>query len=164
MDEQTATEQTAPETAPAAPPIAPEEDLESKVALLEAEAQKLLEEKENYRKAYLKEATRAGSYFDESDEERLRKIAREELHNSKLAQITKEKEDLLARALKENKELKLAQLNKTSTPPAAMGSHNESAPVRDTILTPEQEKFLRTNKGFTDADVERYKKNLLKRV
>lgn len=143
------------------PPIATEpEDLEAKNVALEAEKVKLLEEKENYRKAYLKQVEKNKENPDpEGDEERLRQIAREELANSRIVEIAAEQDAIIKKALKENKELKLAQLNKTTTPPAAVGTHAEAPPVRDGLITAEQEKALR-DKGFNDKDIERYKKNL----
>ena len=154
MDDTTATEANAPT-------IAPEEDLEARVQAIEAEKAKLAEEKENYRKAYLKEVERQHS--DDVDEEKLRRIAREELENSRVSQLDKEKDEIIKRALKENRELKLAHLNKSNTPPAAIGSHNESVAVRDTLVTPEQMALFKA-KGWTDQDIERYKKNLRSKI
>lgn len=158
--EPTATEQTTEETI-VAPTIAPEEDLESKVAQLEAEKTQILEEKENYKKAYLKETQRAP--VDESEDERYRRIAREELANSRIADIAKEQEAIAEKALKENKELKLAALSKTE-PAAAIGSHSESTPVQDTSITPEQLRYFKEDLKWTDTDIARYKTNLRKKV
>ena len=98
----TATEQTTEETT-VAPTIAPEDDLELKVTALEAEKAKLMEEKENYRQAYLK--ADKGNTGDEGDDDRLRRIAREEVANSRLADIAREQDEIIQKALKENKEL-----------------------------------------------------------
>ncbi len=149
MEETTATETIVPT-------IAPEEDFEAKYAQLETE-------KENYRKAYLKEAQKKDAPADEEEEIRIRRIAQEELANSKLADIAREQDELIRKTLKENKELKLASLNKTSTPPAALGSHSESTPVRDTAITPEQMDYFKA-KGWSEKEIAAYKKNLQKRV
>jgi hypothetical protein len=78
-----------------------------------------------------------------------------------LAQIAQEQEAIIKKALKENKELKLANLNKTKVPPASVGSHNESIPATDTSITPEQMSAFKA-RGWSDKDIERYKKNLRK--
>jgi hypothetical protein len=148
MNENNATEANAQ-------PIAPVEDPETKIARLEAEKVKLAEEKENYRKAYLKAD---GGSSSDTDEERLRKIARDELASSRLVEIAREQDEIIRQTLKENKELKQAHLAKNN-PPAVMGSHSESTPVTDTLITPEQMAFFK-QKGWSDKDIERYKKSL----
>lgn len=155
MDEPNATEINVPT-------IAPEDDLESKVAALETEKREILEREQNYKTAYLKEAARNKEITTEDDDERLRRIAREELANSRVAEIAREQEAIAQKALKENKELKLAALNKTE-PAAALGAHSESVPVLDTTITPEQmAEFKR--RGWTDEDIKRYKENLRKKA
>jgi hypothetical protein len=138
-------------------------DLEARNTALEAEKSRLIEEAANYKMAYLKEKKRKESEDDEpatGDDDRLRKIAREELANSRLSEIAVEQDAIIQKALKENKELKLAQMNRqTSQPSAAIGTHSESQPVRDTLITPEQMTAFKA-RGWTDKDIERYKKNL----
>ena len=80
------------------------EDLEARNAVLEAEKVKLLEETVNYKAAYLKEKAKQADGGD--DEERLRRIAREELSNSRLAEIAREQDTIIKKALKENKRSK----------------------------------------------------------
>lgn len=135
----------------------------------EARFQQLETEKENYRQAYLKEVdknkdrTSSGEELDE--DERMTRIAQKALADSRLAEIAREQDAIIKKALKENKELKLVQLNKTTTtPPAGMGTHGETTPVRDGTLSPDQEKYLREVKNFNDKDIERYKGNLRRRV
>ena len=144
-----------PATETDAPAIAPEETSEDKFSALQAEMDKIKEEKENYRKAYLKETSKHSEPSE--DDERLRQIAREELANSRISEIAREQEQLIKVALKENKELKLAQLNKKE-PSAAVGSHSEGIPVQDTSITKEQMDFFKS-KNWIDKDIERYKKS-----
>lgn len=99
--------------------------------------------------------------IDEDEEAKIARIVEEKLASSNLAKALADKEAIVAKALKENKELKLAQLNKT-TVPASTGSHNESQPVRDTLITEEQMKYFREVKKWTDKDIERYKAKLIK--
>lgn len=156
-----------PATEANAPTIATGETTSAPVVQDDAEAryQKLEEEKENYRKAYLKvsderKATRDSSGSDEDS--RMREIAQETLANSRLAEIAREQDAIIQKTLKENRELKLARLNKTE-PPTAVGTHTESTPVRDTLVTPDQMAYFKS-KNWTDKDIERYKKNLAKRM
>lgn len=139
------------------------EDLEAKVTALEAEKARLIEEKSNYQVAYLKEKKRKEDDDDEpiSGSDEMRRIAREELANSRLVEIAQQQDEIIKKALKENKELKLAHLNKTNTPLASIGTHSESQPVKDTLVTPEQMSAFKA-RGWTDKDIERYKKNLQK--
>lgn len=134
------------------PTIAPEEDVEAQIT-------KITTEKENYRLAYLKEVDKNKDLSNETEDEKIRRVVREEQANSTLAQFDKEKEALLQKALKENKELKLAQMNKTGAPPASIGSHSEGEPVRDTLVSADQMAAFKA-KGWSDKDIERYKKNL----
>lgn len=142
--------------------IPTEDDLEARNAALEAEKARLIEEASNYKVAYLKEKSK--NKGDDEDagtdgDERLRQITREELANSKIAQIAYEQDQIIKKALKENKELKLAQMNKTGAPAASIGAHSEAAPVRDTLVTPDQMAAFKA-RGWNDKDIERYKKNI----
>lgn len=132
-------------------------DAEDRLAQLEVE-------KANYKMAFLKEKNKNKQISnvndeDETEDERIERIIAEKLAQSKIMQIDAEKEAIYQKAIKENKEMKLAQINKTTTPPAVIGSHSESTPVTDTIVTPEQSAAFK-QKGWSDKDIERYKKNL----
>ncbi len=136
------------------------DDAEARIAALEAEKAKLIEEGANWKVAALKYKKQDESFDDLSDEEKMRKIASEAVADSRLADIAREQQAIITRALKENKELKLATLNKaTATPPAALGSHSESRPVTDTLVTPDQLAAFKA-RGWSDKDIERYKKNM----
>ncbi len=145
--------------------IAPQEetqdDAEARIATLEAEKSAILEREANYKAAYLKEVDKNKQVPEnETDEDRIRRITREELAAKEVVAIDAEKEELLKKLAKENKELKLAQMNKTGIP-AATGTHNEGTSVTDTLVTPEQMAFFKS-KNWSDQDIERYKKNLIK--
>ncbi len=86
-------------------------------------------------------------------------VAQKVLADSRLAEIAREQDEIIRKALKENKELKLARSKDTSMPPASTGTHSESAPVRDTSITAEQLAAFKA-RGWSDKDIERYKKNL----
>jgi len=141
------------------------DDAEARIAQLEADKAKLIEEGANWKLAALKNKGKVPK--DDSDEddeeteaERVRRLVQEEISKSKIAQIDAEKDKVLKQALKENKELKLAHLNKTTaTPNATVGTHTETVTVQDTLVTPEQTAAFKA-RGWTDKDIERYKKNL----
>lgn len=137
-----------------------EGDAESRIAALEEEKNKAIAEAANYKVAFLKAKSdkEKENFADETDEERTRRLVQEELSKTKITAIEKEKEDLLAKLAKENKELKLAHLNKT-TPAATVGTHSEGQTVQDTLITPEQMIAFK-KMGWDDKTIERYKKNL----
>lgn len=143
------------------PVLTKEEDSEARIAALEAEKAKLMEESANYKVGMMKAKAKlkGEENFDEEDDDRMKRIARETVAESRLLEIAREQDAIIQKALKENKELKLAQSNKTSTPPASIGTHSESQSVRDTTITPEQMAAFKA-RGWTEKDIERYKKNL----
>ncbi len=151
------TQAAAPEKTVTTPTVA-EIDVEAKIKALEVE-------RDNYKQGLLKEKAKNKAedrvVNDESEEDRIARIVQEKLSETHIARIDSEKQALVEKALKENKELKLALANKTTTPSAAMGSHNESTPVKDTLVTPEQMAYFKS-KNWSDKDIERYKKNVLK--
>lgn len=169
METQKATEANVQTIAPVETvkvPTVAEVDLEATNIALEAEKAHLIEERDNYKFAYLKKTRKEefnseGVDPDETQDEKLRRITREELANSRIADIAREQDVIIKKALKENKELKLAQLNRTNIPPASVGTSNEGTPVTSTSITPEQMAYFKL-KNFTDKDIERYKKNLQK--
>ncbi len=161
--EETTSVNTTPAAEPeiVAPTLTPEEDLEAKFTALEAEKNKAIEEAANWKVAALKAKSKQSvDNEDETEEERIARVANRVLADSRVVQLAQEQDALLQKAFKENKELKLAQLNKTNVaPPAAVGSHSEATPVRDTLITPDQMAAFKA-KGWSDKDIERYKKNL----
>ena len=135
------------------------DDSGARIATLEAEKAKLTEEAANWKMAALKEKARAKEEGIEPDEDvRMEQIARKALADSRLAEIAREQDTIIQKALKENKELKLAQLNRKE-PGAAIGTHSESMPVKDTMVTPDQMAAFKA-RGWDDKKIERYKKNL----
>lgn len=140
------------------------EDAEARIASLEAEKNRLTEEAANWKVAALKYKGKTKPEADEedNDDDRIRQITRQTLAESRIVQIAQEQNEIINKVLRENKELKLAHLNKTaSTPPVAVGTHSESQPIRDTLVTPEQLADFK-NRNWSDKDVERYKKNYLR--
>ncbi len=137
-------------------------EAEAKIKAIEAEKAAILEREANYKLAYLKEKKKnEGIDPDETEEERIRRITREELANTRLNQLDGEKEELLQKTLRENKELRLANQNKPTNIPAGGGGSTEHPIVVSTVVTPEQISAFKA-RGWSDKDIERYKKNLQK--
>ncbi len=144
------------------PAVDSNEDVEAKIAALEADKAKAIEEAANWKVAALKAKSKKPEedFEDETEEERISRIVNEKMAATKIAAIDSEKEALLKKLAKENKELKLANANKTVTP-VSTGTHSEGQVVKDTIITPEQSAAFKA-RGWTEKDIERYKKNLQK--
>jgi len=138
------------------------EDLLAQIAQLETEKAKAIEEAANYKLGLLKaKGKNADDELlpdDETEEERIRRIVKEENAAKTIASVNAGKDELLVRLAKENKELKLAQANKLP-PPSSDAPHNEGPRVQDTVITQEQLTAFKA-RGWTDKDIERYKKNL----
>lgn len=158
-------ENTTEANAPAIVPAESASEAEAKIAALETEKAKLLAERDNYKTAYLKEVKKDSSGNpEETDEERTRRIVREESTSSRISQIDKEKEDLFQKTIKENKELKTALSNKPGVPASTAASTEATASVVNTLVTPDQLKYFKETLKWSDKDVERYKKSIQKRV
>ncbi len=137
-------------------------DNEAIIAALEAEKAKLTTERDNYKIGMLKEKAKSkGEDFEEEDDERMERIAKKALADSRLAEIAREQDTIIRAALKENKELKLARLNKNETT-TVKGSSTESTPVRDTLVTQEQMRHFTEVLKWDANKIERYKKNIQK--
>lgn len=158
MDENKAIEANAPAIAPEGEvkvTLPTEDDAEARIAQLE-------QEKANYQAAYLKEKSKNKEPVSDEDE-KIARIVEAKLAESKINQIDLEKDEIYRKALKENKELKLAQLNKPDSVPTAMGVHSETQAVRDSQISPEQMNYFRSI-GKNDKWIENYKRNLKKSV
>lgn len=136
---------------------------QKRIEELEADRAAIIEREANYKLAYLKEVekNKGLGHEGETEDERIRRITREELAKKEIAQIDTEKEELFKKTLKENKELKLAIQNKTPGSSTAGGGSSEQPQVTSTLVTEEQIAAFK-KRGWTDADIERYKKNLLR--
>lgn len=134
--------------------VPPAEDYEAILA-------KKDEEIANWKAAALKFKEKAKQGVpNETEDERIQRIVDERLADSQLSKANADKDALIAKMTKDFKELKLAHLNKPGVP-VATGSHTESKPVQDTLITAEQLATFKA-KGWSDQDIERYKKNFLK--
>lgn len=135
-----------------------QDDAESKIAALEKEKARLIEEGANWKVAALKYKGKKED-SDEDDEDKMRRIAAETLASSRLAEIAEEQDAIIQKTLKENKELRMATGKKDVVQATTSGS--EGVPVKDTLITPEQMNAFKA-RGWTEKDIERYKKNMLR--
>lgn len=144
---------------PAAAQTVVVDENEARIATLEAEKAQLTTEAANYKLGMLKAKAKAKEEGTEPDEdERMEAVARKALADSRLADIAREQDTIIQKALKENRELKLAAMNKKE-PSAAVGTHSEAPTVQDTQVTSDQMAAF-TAKGWDEKKIERYKKNL----
>ncbi len=141
-----------------------QEDLSVKFEALEAENKRLTGERDNYKRGLLKAKGKiVEDIVDEDPDEKMQRIAEATVANSRLAEIAREQDDIIRKALKENNELKLALKNKSGTPPASIGTHVGGPEVQDTSVTPEQLAYFKAQK-WDDKKIENYKKNLRKKL
>ncbi len=124
---------------------------------------KLAEERDNYKRGMLKAKGKLDNDDDE-DEPDMREIARQEaramLMDTDWAKASQERDELITRMAKENKELRLAFSNKPGTGTGHGGNQDAQRPT-DNILSEEQERDLRS-RGWDDKKIEHFK-NLAKR-
>ncbi len=150
------------------PPTVTEVDYEAELARKNTEIEKIREEKENYRKAYLKKAKGQPEEDDNSsnDEDLDAKIDRkvqEKLLATREAQALAEKDALVIASAKKIKELTLALKNRgqISSQTGQGSNQDRPEPKSDNILSNEQLSALRA-RGFDDKKIEEFKRNLTK--
>ncbi|MCL4399700.1 hypothetical protein M1506_00275 [Patescibacteria group bacterium] len=107
---------------------------------VETELQKVREDRNNYRTATLKAKGKSEDGKDVlTDEDRIREIAREELLANQEKSLSVEREKLLASVIKENKELKIANRNKSgavTTPTSGGTQEKPEVPPVQSVLDP----------------------------
>jgi hypothetical protein len=144
-------------------------DYEAVLAQKDAELAKVREERENYRKGMLKAKGKLPDEYQtdddthETSEEMVRRVTREELLNTKEAQLQAEKDDALKAVLKRNKELEVALKNRGQiADTSASGSNEDKFEVKaDSYFSKEQIAALRA-KGWDDKKIEQAKQNMQK--
>lgn len=136
---------------------------QAKIAALEAEKAAVLEREANYKLAYLKEKRKneQSTDYPETEDEKIRRITREELAQREITRIDTEKEALYQKAINDVKELKRVIQNKPPTASTGGGGSTEHPIVISSIVTAEQIAAFKA-RGWTDKDIERYKQNLQK--
>lgn len=141
-----------------------EKDAEALLAEANERITKLADERDNYKRGLLK----AKGKLDEEDLDPSREADIEKMVDAKVkaalleTQYTaaqKERDELLSKIVKENKELRLAIKNKPGGGTSS-GGGSSGPKVSDNILSEEQERELRTVRGWDDKKVDAYKKNL----
>jgi hypothetical protein len=143
------------------PVIAQEDDsVLAEFAKIEADNIKLQEERDNYRKAYLKKAkgeAEEPDFEDESEDERIRRIFREEQFNSKEAENQRKKDELNQKIIKENEELRKALANRSQINSSSQGSNMDKPEVKgNSMFSPDQEAELRARAAKLNINPEEY--------
>jgi hypothetical protein len=137
-------------------------DAQTRIAELEAEKAQLATERDNYKIGLLKVKGRNPEFNEDNEEdEKYRRIAREELNNSRIAELAREQDEIIKKALIENKELKAALKNKPSTTSVSSGTESTLASQNTGILSKEQIDLLKA-RGWGDKKIEMLKKNIQK--
>lgn len=145
-------------------PVAPLEqelaEMQSRYEALEAEKVRLEAEKNNYRKGMLKAKGKADDDYaePEEDDERIRRIMREELLNSDAARVQTQQQELIKSLLNKNKEMATALRNKAQMTPSGGSSADDGKPSKDNFWSPEQLADLKAR----GLDPEKVKANMLK--
>ncbi len=171
MSEQTTATETKVETIATQPevvttPTVTEVDFEAELAKKDAVIQQIRTEKENYRRAYLKEAKGQpeeddNSSKDEDLDARIDRKVQERLLATKEAQALAEKDALVIASAKKIKELTLALKNRGQiSSSSGIGSNQDKPEARnDNVLSNDQISALKA-RGFDDKKIEEFKRNL----
>lgn len=150
-------------------PPTTEVDYEAELAKKDAVIAQIQGEKENYRKGMLKakgklpEEDQADAELPEDIDAKIDRKVAERLLSTKEAQAQAEKDEIIKKALKRNKELELALKNRgqvTST--SGQGSNQEKPEGKtDNYFSNEQLSALKA-KGYDDKKIAELKKNISK--
>lgn len=137
-------------------------DLEAELASKDAEIERIREERENYKRGMLKAKGKLPEEdVEETVEETIRRITREELLNSQQAKAQAEKDALIQKALRENKELKLALKNRSNLTPSGGSAGPEKEVIKDNTFSTDQIKDIKAKfPHWTDKEIEQFKQNL----
>lgn len=145
-----------------------EVDYESVIAQQDAELKQVRTERENYRKAYLKNGGKkpvesSGDEEDETMDTIIDRKVQEKFLSTQEAQIQAKKDATISALAKRNKELEIALKNRgqiTST--SAQGSNQEKPEGKtDSYFSNDQVQALKA-KGWSDKKIEEAKKNMIR--
>lgn len=142
-------------------------DYQAELAAKDAELAKVREERENYRKGMLKAKGKAGDSGESDDDElsldeKIDRKVEERLLATQEAKILKEKDELLGKALKENRELRTSLQNRNQISNNSQGGSNETKiEVGNQFFSDAQIAELKS-KGWDDKKIEMLKKNVLR--
>ncbi len=142
-------------------------DYEAVLKQKDEELAQVRTERENYRKGMLKAKGKLPEDSSDNEtpesEEVMRRIVREEMLQTKEAQLNADKENALKAVLKRNKELEVALKNRGQITQTSAGGSNEDKPEvkTDSYFSNDQLKALKA-KGWSDEKIEAAKKNMKK--
>lgn len=125
-------------------PLSGEVDYAALLQEKEQELEKIARERENYKQGLLRAKGKLSEdemFAEEAaEEDRVRSLVREELLKTESARLSQEREELLKKVIRENKELKLANKTKfqKSGAPVSAGSNLERPESTTEFWTEEQ--------------------------
>lgn len=138
--------------------VVDEIDWEAKAKKLEEDIAKIAAERENYKKVALSKKGKSDE-DEENPDEKMRRIAREELLATKEGQLIKEKDELLNSAAKKINELTVALKARGQVgASASTGGGQSTIEVKTEFWTPEQMAYFKRH----NIDPEKVKDNYLK--
>ena len=141
-----------------------EVDYEAELQKKDAELAKVRGEKENYRKGMLKAKGKLpedDNLEDESLDDKVSRLVKEQILNTKEAQVQAEKDALVTTLAKKNKELTLALKNrKQITDVSALGSNGDKNEVKTDNFFSEAQIAELKKRGYSDKKIESLKGNL----
>tara|TARA_R110000868_G_scaffold205126_4_gene453440 strand:- start:3444 stop:3992 length:549 start_codon:yes stop_codon:yes gene_type:complete len=151
-------ENPAPET------LSGEVDYEALLQEKEQELEKIARERENYKQGLLRAKGKLSEdemFAEEAaSEDRLRSLVREELLKTESARVSQEREEILKKVIRENKELKLANKTKFQKSGAPVsGGSNMDRPESTTEFWTEDQISAMKARGI---DPDKAKENYLK--
>jgi len=126
---------------------------------------KLASDRDNYRTGMLKyKKSRPDDELDESNEDKMRQIIREELLNTDLAKTQAEKEAIIQKMAKELKEAKTAISNKSQMPTIPGGSSQPQDEITIEKISDQQKADLTERAKQAGVDPKKFVDSFLKNL
>lgn len=142
-------------------------DYQAELARVNAELAKTNEDKENYRKGMLKAKGKlpdSGNSDDDelSLDEKIAIAVKGQILDTNEAKLKQEKDELLGKVLKENSEMRVALQNRSQVSSGAQGASNETKIEPSGQFFSEAQIADLKKRGWNDAKIEAFKKNVLR--
>lgn len=148
-----------------------QDDLELQLAATEEALKQSLSERDNYKRGLLKAKGKVQEEsVDDVPDEKLEAIidrkVQERLYDTKVVELQRQKDTLLNKAVKENKELKIALKNRSQIQNASTGTSADLSETKSPFFSQEQlaEIERRSKMIGVKIDPEKVKANLLKKA
>ena len=150
---------------------APEVDYEAIIKQKDEEIAKISSDRDNYRRVALSKKGKSPDDGGETEEERIQRIVKEQLYETEIGKLSKEKDEIIKSATQEIKELKVALKSRAQVGVSAgQGANQDHLDVKTDFWTEEQKSQLRKTynnlpvdkKDSFESFLEKAKTNYLK--